>query len=237
MKSPIHGVPIEQIVLVDRLTRRQKDFAHATSALPGHLIQLTTQGTAEYESEGQVFRLEPGVIVWFHDDQDVLVRVTQAPWSFLTVNFIMPHLPPPPFDQRIRRADTETRTLFERLFDAWRTNDATPPLARTIRVQAKLLDLIANILPAHTATFHLDRDAQIWWALEAQLRAHLDETVNLATLSKMSGRSARTLHRACHRATGLPPPATPEKDPSQHGARTDPVFPTHDFGNRNPNGL
>jgi AraC-like DNA-binding protein len=204
MIPSVEGTLVDRVVLVDRITRRRQDMYHATSTLPGHLIQLTTAGTARYESEGRVFQMEPGLVVWFHQDEEVRVRVTKAPWSFLTVNFIAPHLPPPPFDQSIRRASPATRQLFEDLLDAWRDRSAKP-LIRHIRVSARLHDLVADVLPAESAPFYLDPMAQVWWKLETQLRDYLGERIDLGRLCRMSGRSARTLYRACHRATGMAP--------------------------------
>ncbi|MDD5521424.1 MAG: AraC family transcriptional regulator [Kiritimatiellae bacterium] len=204
MGTSTEGILIERIVLVDRITRRRKDIPLATSSLPGHLIQLTIEGSAHHESEGRVFDMEPGLVVWFCQDEEVKVRVTKAPWTFLTVNFIAPHLPPPPFDQSIRHASSGTRHLFENLLQTWHDRSAKA-LVRHIRVKARLLDLIADVLPSESAPFYLDPMAQIWWKLETILRERLQEPVDLNSLCQLSGRSARTLYRACHRATGTAP--------------------------------
>ncbi|MGO8699027.1 MAG: helix-turn-helix domain-containing protein [Limisphaerales bacterium] len=47
--------------------------------------------------------------------------------------------------------------------------------------------------------------AQVWWDLEARLRERLQGPLQLSDLCRLSGRSARTLNRACHWATGLAP--------------------------------
>ncbi|OGV59115.1 MAG: hypothetical protein A2283_23440 [Lentisphaerae bacterium RIFOXYA12_FULL_48_11] len=204
MNAPVEGVLIDRIVLVDRITRRKRNILHTASSLPGHLIQLTIEGTAHHESEGRVFETKPGLVVWFCQDEEVRVQVTKTPWSFLTVNFIAPHLPPPPFDQSIRQASPYTRQLFENLLQNWRNRQAKP-LIRHIMVNANLCNLIADVLPSESAPFYIDPMAQIWWELEAQLREHLQEPSDLKLLCKMTGRSARTLYRACHRATGMAP--------------------------------
>jgi AraC-like DNA-binding protein len=204
METSIEGILIDRIVLVDRITRRRKEMLHVTSSLPGHLIQLTIEGSAYHESEGRIFEMEPGLVVWFCQDEEVKVRVTKAPWTFLTVNFIAPHLPPPPFDQGIRHSSPETRRLFENLLQSWRDN-SVKALVRHIRVKARLLDLIADVLPSDSAPFYLDPMAQIWWELEGKLRERLQEHLDLKFLCQLSRRSARTLYRACHRATGTAP--------------------------------
>jgi len=202
--ASVEGVLVERIVLVDRITRRRAGLVHATSSLPGHLVQLTTAGRALHESEGRVFEMGPGLVAWFHQDEEVRVRVTSAPWAFFTVNFIAPHLPPPPFDRRICRSSPGTRQRFQDLLQAWRDRSAEA-LVRHIRVKARLLDLLADILPAESAPLYVDPVAQVWWDLEARLRDRLHEPINLEFLHRLSGRSSRTLYRACHRATGTAP--------------------------------
>ena len=204
MDAPIEGTLINRIVVVDRITRRRNNTFHDTSSLPGHTIQLTIEGSAHHESEGRIFDTEPGLIAWFCRDEEVRIRITKAPWSFLTVNFIAPHLPPPPFDQSIRRAAPGTQRLFENLLQTWRDNSAKP-LIRHFRVKARLLDLIADVLPSESTPFHLDPVAQIWWGLEAELRDRLQEHIDLKFLRQLSGRSTRTLYLACHRAAGMAP--------------------------------
>jgi AraC-like DNA-binding protein len=200
----VEGVVIDRVVLVDRITRHHSGSHPAHSSLPGHLVQLTIVGTAQHESEGRLFEMAPGLVAWFHQDEEVHVRVTKAPWSFLTVNFIAPHFPPPPLDQRIRQSSAGTRRLFEKLLESWR-NRAAQPLVRHMRVKARLLDLLADVMPAESAPLYIDPVAQVWWDLEARLREQLQEPVELSDLSRLTGRSARTLSRACHRATGLAP--------------------------------
>ena len=200
----IEGALIERVILVDRITRQHRGSYPPHTSLPGHLVQLTIAGAVQHESEGRYLEMAAGLVAWFHQDEEVHVRVTQAPWSFLTVNFIAPHLQPPPLDQRIRHSSAGTRRLFEKLLESWRDR-AAQPLIRHMRVKARLLDLLADVMPAESAPLYIDPVAQVWWDLEARLRGKLQEPLELSDLSRLSGRSARTLSRACHWATGLAP--------------------------------
>jgi AraC-like DNA-binding protein len=200
----VEGVVIDRVVLVDRITRHHGGSEPAHSSLPGHLVQLTIAGAAQHESEGRLFEMAPGLVAWFHQNEEVHVRVTKAPWSFFTVNFIAPQFPPPPFDQRVRQSSAGTRRLFEKLLESWRDR-AAHPLVRQMGVQARLLDLLADVVPMESAPLYIDPVAQVWWKLEERLRQQLQEPVELSDLCRLSGRSARTLSRACHRATGLAP--------------------------------
>ncbi|MGO8699028.1 MAG: AraC family ligand binding domain-containing protein [Limisphaerales bacterium] len=146
----VEGALIEQVILADRITRQHLGSYPPHTSLPGHLVQLTLAGAVQHESEGRSFEMAAGLVAWFHQDEEVHVRVTRAPWSFLTVNFIAPHFPPPPLDQRIRQSSAETRRLFEKLLEAWRDPTAQP-LVRHMRVKARLLDLLADVMPAESA--------------------------------------------------------------------------------------
>lgn len=194
---------IQRVVLVDRITRRKAGPYHATT-LPGHLIQLTTRGRARHEAGGRAFVAGPGTVAWFYEDEEVRVRVEESPWVFFTVNFAAPALPPPPYDLRIRRGTAETERRFGALLRAWRDR-AAGPLVRHLRVEARLLDLLADVLPAEVAPLRIDPAARVWWELEEKLRARMEEPVRLEDLCRWSGRSVRTLYRACRRATGLAP--------------------------------
>jgi hypothetical protein len=155
METAVEGVLVERVVLVDRITRRQQGALHATSSLPGHLVQMTVAGRALHESEGRSFETGPGLAVWFHENEEVRVRVTQAPWSFYTVNFIAPHLPPPPADRRVWHVRSETARCFQALLESW-TDRAATTLVRHMRVQARLLDLLADVLPAESQPVRVD---------------------------------------------------------------------------------
>ncbi len=201
--APVEGVIVDRVVLADRITRRRRGLYRATS-LPGHLVQLTVDGRAVHQTAGREFSVVPGLVVWFHEDEEARIRVTGVPWTFFTVSFIAPGLPPPPADRRVRAAGPATRGLFERLLEAWRDR-AAEPMVRHLRVKARLLDLLVDLLPSGSAPLHVDPFAQVWWDLEAKLRGRLHEPVDLGFLCRLSGRSVRTLYRACRRATGLAP--------------------------------
>lgn len=202
--APVDGFLVERVVLVDHIVRKQRGLSQTTGSLPGHLVQLTICGRAHHESAGRVFDVEPGLVAWFHQDEEIRVQVTETPWSFLTVNFLGSHLPAPPFDARVRHASPDTPRLFQELLESWRDR-AAPTLIRHIRVMARLLDLLADVLPSETTPFSVDPMAQVWWEVEAKARGRLHERLELADLCRIGGRSARTLYRACHRAAGMAP--------------------------------
>ena len=197
------GSIIQRVVLVDQL-ERPKPARFEASSLPGHLIHLTTSGRAQLESEGRRYDVAPGVAVWYHENELVQAQVLDPPWVFYTVSFEAPILGPPPFDQRVKPVGNTAVRCFQRLLEAWRDTSAEPA-ARHMRIHARLLDLLVQLLPRRGQPFRMDPAAQLWWDLEAQIRTDLARPISLGTIQKLTSRSLRSIIRSCHRATGMAP--------------------------------
>ena len=206
---PAVGAPVVQrVLLCELLGREARRSRRASRSLPGHLIQLMVTGRTAHEVGGRQHTLEPGHLIWYHEDELVWTHVREAPWSFYTVNFLAPTLPPPAFDQRVHKVGAPLRRCFETLHGAWHDKQA-PHHVRELRVHAAMHGLLAQVLGSlgtHTAEpFAMDESARLWWQIEQQLRRDLSIQITLSTLAKMSGRSAATIARACHAAVGQPP--------------------------------
>lgn len=205
--APVGEPILREVLLCDALTRDEPGHRGSSTSLPGHLVQLTVQGRTEHEVGGRRHLLEPGSLIWFHEDEWVRTRVVEAPWSFYTVNFIAPALEPPPFEQRVRQVGQTLHGAFESLLEVWR-DEQPPPMVRELRVHAALSHLVAAALPSAPAggqPVRMDGLAGVWWRLESQLRQDLAQPINLHRLTQMTGRSAATLSRACRAAVGQPP--------------------------------
>lgn len=194
---------IKQVVLVDEITRQHKTKFAATS-LPGHLVHVILEGHVRQESGGRVYELGPGHSVWYHEDEPVSGEILEAPWKFLTVNFLAPALSPPPFEMRVKIAEDDAIADFQQLLSAWR-DTSVGATVRQMRVTSRLLDLLVMLLPHAGQSFVINPQARIWWDIEAQLRKDLAQPIDLALLQKISRRSMRTIVRASHHATGQPP--------------------------------
>ncbi len=200
---PIEGTLIQGVVLVDQLTRPRPSSFHAPS-LPGHLIHLVIQGEVEQQVNGQIQHLVPGTAVWYHENEAVQGRILKAPWSFYTVNFMAVRLSPPPFEQRVWKAEPAMETRFHALLEAWRDAAATP-IARHIRVFARLLDLLSEAMPLTNASHRADASTHLWWEIEAKLREDLGQPIDLRFLQSLAGQSRHSIVRACHLAIGVSP--------------------------------
>lgn len=204
---PVGAPMVQQVLLCDRLTRKRGHFSESSS-LPGHLIQLTLTGRTVHDVEGRRYVLKPGHLIWYHEDELVRVNVLQGLFSFYTLNFLAPSLPPPAFEQRVHKVGKRVRDRFSAVVKAWRAAEASQAV-RALRVHAAVDALLAEILitldTATPTTFETDASAALWWKVEAQLRENLAQPISLATLVRLTGRSPATLARACHAATGMPP--------------------------------
>lgn len=200
---PVGASVVRGILLVD-CYERPPGLRFDVSSRPGHLIQLMRAGVVAHEVSGRQYILAAGDLIWYHEDERVLGEVVEGPWSFYTLNFIAPTLPPPPFERRVQRAKPAVHKHFHDLLAAWRGVDRDPVI-RELRVQSRLLALLSEVEDGVGMPFRMNASAQLWWELEGELRRDLAQHITLRRMVEMSGRSAATIARACHEAIGLPP--------------------------------
>jgi AraC-like DNA-binding protein len=201
--GPLNGSIISGISLVDCITRSAKGAFQSVS-LPGHLIHVVVSGRIEQRAAGLHEEVKAGDAVWYFQNEEVRGRILEAPWTFYTVNFFSPTLSPPPFEQRVRPAGPQVIQRMETLLTHWR-DTAAPPAARHIRVQALLLEILLDLLPDSNQSCQIDTTTQIWWEVEAKIRADLSAPINMQYLQQLCHRSQQTIARACFRAVGKPP--------------------------------
>jgi len=205
LAPPIVGSPVvERVLLCDLYERPQTRRPSTSSSLPGHLIQLHIDGRTTHEVNGRRYAIEPGSLIWYHEDELVRIDVHKAPWRFFTLNFIATQLSPPPFEQRVRRVARPVRRRFEQLLATWR-DDKVEPAVREMRVQAHVLGLLAELTVGRGEPFVMDPSAELWWRIETQLRRDLSVPIDLTRMADLSGRSVATIARSCHAAVGTSP--------------------------------
>jgi AraC-like DNA-binding protein len=195
--------PVEGVLLVARVERPEPGFRFEASSLPGHLVHVVARGRVRQECNGRAYELTPRCAIWYHEDE--LVRGTVLePWTFYTVNFIAPGLPPPDFAERLFRPPwPATLRRAERLHEAW-NDTAAPPEARALAVHAELHGLLALLRPSREPV-RVDDRARLWWWLETGLRGRLRERLDLAALARIAGVSTATIDRSCRHAVGMSP--------------------------------
>jgi AraC-like DNA-binding protein len=194
---------IHEIVLVD-LVCREHLSSFRSSSLPGHLIHYIIEGEVHQRWGGHTQYLSPGNTVWYYQDQITTGEIQCAPWRFYTVNFIAPALSPPPFDQQVAKPGAAVAQRFAALLAAWRNHDVGP-IQRQLAVHARLLDLLALMIPSQSEGFLMNSTTEGWWQVETKIRRALDQPWTLDELQTAAAVSIRSLNRACHRATGMSP--------------------------------
>lgn len=200
---PIEGGLIDGVVLVDKLTRTNVS-RYVGTALPGHLIHVVTEGKVLQEISGRHYRLEPGMAVWYHEDETVFGQITDVPWTFYTASFHARRLPPPPYEHRVWPTTPRAVKLFQSLLDAWR-DQSSSPLTRHLQVLSGLTQLLLEMLPSELRNDGTEAQTDLWWDLEVKLREDLSRPIDMRLLQKLSGHSQRSVIRACHLAVGIPP--------------------------------
>lgn len=202
-EAPVGPSVVTNVLLVDLFERRSGVRFNASS-LPGHLVQVTRTGIVAHEVGGRRYTLSAGDVIWYHEDETVTGEVLQGPWSFYSVNFIAPTLAPPPFELRVRHAERGVERQFQELLAAWRMTSASAAI-RELRVQSRLLALLAEVGDGLSVPFQMDGSAQLWWELESELRRDLAQQISLQRMVSISQKSAATISRSCHEAVGSAP--------------------------------
>ena len=200
---PLDGAVIQRVVLIDRITRNETGWFKSTSP-PGHLIHLVTEGRVRQESNGCRQECGPGDAVWYYENEWISGEILEAPWTFYTIAFVAPTLPPPPFEQRVRAADKVTDNTIEQLLAVWR-DTSLPPTARHLQVHSLLMRVILALLPDSSHIQRIDRQACTWWHVEDKLRQDLSRPISLKRIVQLANCSQRAIVRSCHAAVGLPP--------------------------------
>ena len=187
--------PIEDVLLVDRYTRPKKGYTFATTSTPGHLLHLMMSGRVRQQCNGRSYDVGQRSLVWYHDTELVQGEVIAAPWTFYTVNFIAPTMPPPADNARVRRAPAGAERLFSRLYRAW--NADVPTAVRALQVHGAMNDLLGLILATSESPVApvAEPRARLWWSLETTVRRSLNVPHTLADLVQMSGCSAAAIAR------------------------------------------
>lgn len=201
--DPIDGAIIERVLLVKQITRLEP-VTFISSSLPGHLVHVVESGRVEQVALGRRQEITAGTIVWYHENESIEGQICETPWTFYTVNFYAPTLPPPPQECRVITHRADVIPMAKALHEAW--NDFTvSPMARHLRVHARLLDLLAKIYPESPSEHRIDRSAALWWQIESELRRDLSRSIDLALLAKIAGYSQRHISQSCRDACKMTP--------------------------------
>lgn len=202
-KPPLEGAVVQSVVLVDKTTV-DRVGSYRSATLPGHLLNILINGKVKLEVGGRTLWIEGGDGLWYYENEQLHGTILKAPLTFYTVNFIAPRLVPPPAEHRQWHATPRTFELLESLLSVW--NDShRPAKIRHLETFARLLDLLAEVLPASSRYHSMERATHLWWDIENRLREDLGQPIDMAILEKLSKQSPRSIVRACQLAVGTSP--------------------------------
>jgi AraC-like DNA-binding protein len=197
--------PVKKILFAARFHLRRLHDPHIEPTFPGHHIQLTKRGRVQIATCGREHEVGPGGVLWFHEDEEFSARLRAGPWVFYNVSFVAPSLPPPGFEARYQaRRVRSIVPRFEALHRTW-LNLSWPPLERTLRVHAALLEVLAEMTGAAHKGIQVDQEAALWWHVEDASRKNLHRSISLRQMCQLVNRSPKTIARSCKRAVGMSP--------------------------------
>jgi len=198
--------PITNILLAERITRPDPGYSFTATSLPGHLLHFVLKGRVSQRCNGRSYELEPGRVLWYHEDEWVEGEVLEAPWEFYSINFIAPTLAPPSDAARLFTPDTpQAEHFFATAIEAWHDNKLSP-MARSFRVHAALLGLLEILVGIEpTAQAPAAPGSALWWEIETRVRQNLEQPLDLRQLEQWSHCSSATIARASQAAVGESP--------------------------------
>jgi AraC-like DNA-binding protein len=209
--SMIGPSPIQNVLLARRLHGPAPGETFTATSLPGHLLHFVLSGRVRQQCNGREANLEPGVVLWYHEDEWVEGVVLEGPWTYYSINFIAPTLPPPAYESRLfSPAPAGIAEYFAAIVEAWH-NDPLSPDVRVFVVHSNLLRVLQLLAEATTGTQQSTLDStshhssQLWWEIETRVRRDLSRPVSLPQLEEWSSCSAATVARACQMAVGQSP--------------------------------
>jgi AraC-like DNA-binding protein len=197
--------PLRSILFVKRLQRTSEEpRSFQATSLPGHLLHFVLEGRVAQECNGRYCELSPGSVLWYHEDELVRGEALELPWTWYSINFIAPDLPPPPFEARLWEGQRKILgPQFDALWQCW--NGPEPSLQRLLRGHSLLLEILSVLLASQGISAGVGEPSQLWWVIESELRKDLSRPISLDVMRALSGRSAATVARSCYAATGTSP--------------------------------
>ncbi len=193
--------PVERITGVWRFVRRPGGQTRVYS-LPGHLLQLIERGRFTLRTLGMEYAVESGMLLYYHEAQEVEWLDVAEPVSFISVGFVAHAFPPPPENTHARVATPAIRRAFKQLLAAANTADTAYGAPG---VYAGLYSLLAEIARMPAAPCADTEEGRTWWEVERTLRRQGRFRATMRELCDIGGKSPTSIIRACHSATGLSP--------------------------------
>ncbi|MEK6795343.1 MAG: AraC family transcriptional regulator [Spirochaetota bacterium] len=194
MTSTFAPCPIERITGVWKFHRPSLRVSEARS-LPGHLVHFIASGGYELTVSGRTRDVSAGMVIYYHDSENVLWRGKRSAVTFYSVGFLADIMPPPP-ERRIMSLPSLKRDFAS----LYRHSLLPEGNERIFLLYAGLSRILAGIARGNAHTV-IARDNE-WWAVENRIRGEKRYRMSVPEILGHYAKSYATLNRACRKATG-----------------------------------
>ena len=196
--------PVEYVSGVWKFTRAPRRDIKAKST-PDHLLHLVVSGSYTLKTNGRVYEIKPGSIIYYYASEDVEWIESRETVVFYSVAFKSELFKPLSFENRVFKAAKRTVSAFGKLYEYSLCQDE---YVKTLGIYSSLLDILADIqkITADTDTGGSKDEAEnIWNNIELKIRTEKKFRPQLNELCEMSHKSRATLIRICRKSTGESP--------------------------------
>ncbi|MFZ2656340.1 MAG: AraC family transcriptional regulator [Victivallales bacterium] len=196
--------PIEYVSGVWKFTRTPRRDIKARST-PDHLLHLVVSGSYTLKTNGRIYEIKPGSIIYYYASEDVEWIESKETVVFYSVAFKSERFKTLSFENRVLKAGKWTVSAFERLYEYSLSQDEH---VRAMGIYSSLLGILVDI---QKATAGKDGEnskseaADIWNNIEQRIRTEKKFRAQLDELCGMSHKSRATLIRICKKSTGESP--------------------------------
>jgi len=171
---------------------------------PCHLLHLVLSGHYRLGVGERQYDIHPGDLIYYASQELVTWHHNPAPVRFHSVAFAAPDWRVPDPAERVIPRQEALEPHFARIVAEARAPGAEIP-GRVRAFQSLLVILGLVVDHFRRAPPQQPALADLWWEVEAHVRATGDLHCPLASMARLIGRSRNTVHRACLAATGRSP--------------------------------
>ncbi len=196
--------PVEYVSGVWKFTRTPRRDIKSRST-PDHLLHLVVSGVYTLKTNGRIYEIKPGSIIYYYASEDVEWIESRETVVFYSVAFKSELFKPLSFENRVLKASKRTVSSFEKLYEYSLCQNE---YVKTLGIYSSLLSILADIqkITAETDTVSPKNEAEnIWRNVELKIRTEKKFRPQLDELCEMSHTSRATLIRICKKATGESP--------------------------------
>lgn len=200
--SDLIKTPIQSITGIWKFFRQPFHSCHARS-LPGHLLHLILEGEYHLTTNGRQYDVRQNDIIYYHETEEVFVKLDEHPVAFYSIGFLAPDFPPLPIDRRVFPASERIINVFHSLFEKY--HECHNIRQKHLGIMGDLHQILYYIMDHIEDTEGGELKPNTWWNLEQQIRERRQFHVSLDELADLAHSSRSTVVRECRKACDQSP--------------------------------